>query len=144
MNAGKDAYTLMQEIKLPASLAVEELYGNITWTVRGIFEGYVGWFDANISNMYPTAPSSVYGEVVTMAGGANAVAARASQMVDEGKLQEALHMTDMALAAEPDNSAAIEVRLKALRALRDKSLNSNEIGWLDSTIKKLEDRLSRP
>ncbi|MFY9570462.1 MAG: MBL fold metallo-hydrolase, partial [Blastocatellia bacterium] len=32
MNAGKDVYTLMREIKLPASLEVGESYGNLIWS----------------------------------------------------------------------------------------------------------------
>src|SRR6185369_6275254 len=52
MNAGKDVYTLMREIKLPAALEVGESYGNLIWSIRGIYEGYVGWFDLNPATMY--------------------------------------------------------------------------------------------
>ena len=47
MNDGKDVFTLMREIKLPAELDVGESYGKVAWSVRGIYEGYVGWFDLN-------------------------------------------------------------------------------------------------
>src|SRR5262247_3386481 len=74
MNAGKDVYTLMQEIKLPPSLDVGESYGKLTWSIRGIYEGYVGWFDLNPVTMYETPVTAVYGDVVKLAGGADAVA----------------------------------------------------------------------
>jgi alkyl sulfatase BDS1-like metallo-beta-lactamase superfamily hydrolase len=45
MNAGKDVWTLMNEIRLPAALDIGESYGKLSWSVRGIYEGYVGWFD---------------------------------------------------------------------------------------------------
>ena len=45
MNEGKDVFTLMREIKLPAELDIGETYGKVSWSVRGIYEGYVGWFD---------------------------------------------------------------------------------------------------
>ena len=45
MNAGKDVFTLMHEIKLPPELEVGEGYGNLIWSIRGIYEGYAGWFD---------------------------------------------------------------------------------------------------
>ena len=32
----------MSEIKLPAALEVGESYGKLTWSIRGIYEGYVG------------------------------------------------------------------------------------------------------
>src|SRR5713226_5952510 len=52
MNAGKDVYTLMREIKLPSNLNVGESYGKLIWSIRGIYEGYVGWFDLNPATMY--------------------------------------------------------------------------------------------
>ncbi len=76
MNDGKDVTTLMREIKLPPALDVGESYGKLSWSVRGIYEGYVGWFDGNVSTMFG-APSQAYGDIVTLAGGPDAVAARA-------------------------------------------------------------------
>src|SRR5205814_8031650 len=76
MNEGKDVFTLMREIRLPPTLDVGESYGKLTWSVRGIYEGYAGWFDGNPSTMYGT-PAAAYGDVVALAGGADAVAARA-------------------------------------------------------------------
>ncbi|HSO74647.1 MAG TPA: MBL fold metallo-hydrolase, partial [Blastocatellia bacterium] len=60
MNAGKDVYTLMREIKLPPSLDIGESYGKLSWSIRGIYEGYVGWFDLNPATMYETPASAVY------------------------------------------------------------------------------------
>jgi alkyl sulfatase BDS1-like metallo-beta-lactamase superfamily hydrolase len=72
MNAGKDVYTLMREIKLPPELNVGESYGNVIWTIRGIYDGYVGWFDMNPATMYALPPSAVYPQVVKLAGGPGA------------------------------------------------------------------------
>jgi hypothetical protein len=52
MNAGKSLWTLMQEIKLPPALDVGESYGKLTWSIRGIYEGYVGWYDGNVSGPF--------------------------------------------------------------------------------------------
>jgi len=51
MNAGKDVYTLMREIHLPDHLIVGESYGKLTWSIRGIYEGYAGWCDLNPATM---------------------------------------------------------------------------------------------
>ena len=45
MNEGKDVHTLMREVRLPPELDVGESYGKLSWSVRGIYEGYAGWFD---------------------------------------------------------------------------------------------------
>ena len=68
MNEGKSVLTLMQEIKLPPALDIGESYGKLSWSVRGIYEGYVGWYDGNVSTMFGP-PSQGYAEVVKLAGG---------------------------------------------------------------------------
>ena len=40
-----------------------EGYGAVAWTVRGIYEGYVGWFDENPATMYAVAPQATYREL---------------------------------------------------------------------------------
>jgi alkyl sulfatase BDS1-like metallo-beta-lactamase superfamily hydrolase len=137
MNAGKSVYTLMQQIKLPPELDVPETYGAVHWTVRGIYEGYIGWFDANASNMFSTPPSAAYPDVVEMAGGATAVGMRASTLVSGGDVEKGLRLADVALEAEPGNAAAVQARRAALQALRSSSVNSNEQSWLDSAINDL-------
>src|SRR5207253_5484201 len=114
MNAGKDVYTLMREIKLPANLDVGESYGKLIWSIRGIYEGYVGWFDLNPATMYETPVSSVYPDVVKLAGGPEAVAALAIGRAEAGDAIAALHLTDIALAADPNHRKSLEARLKAL------------------------------
>ena len=43
MNAGKDVFTLMQEIKLPPEYDLTQIFGKVSWSVRGIYDGYAGW-----------------------------------------------------------------------------------------------------
>lgn len=135
MNAGKDVYTLMQEIKLPEELALPETYGKIAWSVRGIYEGYVGWFDGNPATMYAVSPTTPFKPLIDLAGGADAVAVRAQKMLQDGMEVEALQLADAALSADPKNEAALRARLTALQALRAKSQNFNEAGWLHAAIR---------
>ncbi len=141
MNAGKDVYTLMREVKLPAALDVGESYGKLTWSVRGIYEGYVGWFDLNPAAMYETPKSAVYAEVVKLAG-ADALIELAIKRVETGQMVEALHLADIVLAADAANRKALEARLKALEGLRARCRNSNERGWLDYSITVTKTKLS--
>jgi alkyl sulfatase BDS1-like metallo-beta-lactamase superfamily hydrolase len=134
MNAGKDVFTLMQEIKLPANLNVGESYGRLTWSIRGIYEGYVGWFDLNPATMYELPASSVYADVVKLAGGPDAVASLARERAEAGRAVEALHLSDIALAADASNRKALEARLRALETLRQQCRNTNERGWLDYSV----------
>ncbi len=148
MNEGKDVYTLMREVKLPASSEIREGYGKVAWSVRGIYEGYMGWFHGNPASMYDQATSSVYPELVEMVGGADKVADRAGKLVEQGQLVQALHLTDIALVADQKNQKALEVRLEAFNQLKMKMETGSrpnliERGWLtygiNDTKKKLEE-----
>lgn len=143
MNQGKDVYTLMQEIALPDDLNIGEEYGAISWTVRGIYEGYMGWFDGNPVNMYATPPSAVYPDLVALGGGADRVAELSQQYLSDGDAVRAMHVADIALSAAPDNVAALEAKLAALEALLVDSANSNEAGWLRYGINEARSRLGR-
>jgi alkyl sulfatase BDS1-like metallo-beta-lactamase superfamily hydrolase len=136
MNDGKDVYTLMREVRLPPELDVGDAYGKVSWSVRGIYESYVGWFDGNPASMYDTPPSATSADLVQLAGGAEIVAKRASALVESGESVRALRLADAALAFDAKNKAALAARIKALEALRAKSRNSNENGWLDYGLRK--------
>jgi alkyl sulfatase BDS1-like metallo-beta-lactamase superfamily hydrolase len=142
MNAGRDVFTLMREIRLPPDLQIGESYGKLSWSVRGIYEGYVGWFDGNPSTMYGS-PAEAYGDVVELAGGADAVARRASDAIDRGDATRALFLTDIALAADPRHVPSLDARLRALQRLDAASTNSNERGWLAAGIRDVEARLKK-
>ena len=141
MNSGKDVYTLMREIHLPKELEVGEGYGKLTWSIRGIYEGYAGWFDMNPANMYETPAEAIYGDLVKLAGGPDVVVKLAQLRLSEGKFTEALRLTDAALAADPSNRAALEAKLKALETLVRESKNSNELGWLNYSIAETKKKM---
>jgi alkyl sulfatase BDS1-like metallo-beta-lactamase superfamily hydrolase len=144
MNQGKDVFTLMQEIVLPDDLNIGEEYGAIAWTVRGIYEGYMGWFDGNPANMYATPVSAVYPDLVALGGGADKVAELSRSYLQDGDGVRAMHMADIALTAEPDNVVALQARLAALEQLLRESANSNEAGWLRFGINETRARLGAP
>jgi len=141
MNEGKDVFTLMQEIKLPASYNLSEVFGKVSWSVRGIYDGYAGWFDMNPANMYDLPPSSIYPDLVKLAGGPEPLVREALKKLKHDKPVEALHLTDVVLSYDPQNTAALRARLKALSYLQDRSQNYVESGWLDYGIRKTKEKL---
>jgi glyoxylase-like metal-dependent hydrolase (beta-lactamase superfamily II) len=146
MNDGKDVYTLMREIELPAELRLPEVHGKVSWGVRSIWEAYTGWFYLNsTTEFYDVPASAVHPEVVAMAGGADALAASAAARVEAGEPVEALHLVDMALTSDPENRSALQARLAALRVLLERSggVNHHEVMWLRHRIAQTEKRLER-
>lgn len=135
-------YTRSCRIKLPASYNLSEVFGKVSWSVRGIYDGYAGWYDGNPSSMYELPPPSVCPDLVKLAGGPERVAQLAIEKLQAGKPVEALHLTDLALASDPRNEAALNARIKALENLREHCENFIEDGWLQHGIRKAKETLA--
>jgi alkyl sulfatase BDS1-like metallo-beta-lactamase superfamily hydrolase len=145
MNEGKDVFTLMREIRLPRELEVGEGYGCVSWGVRAIWEGYAGWFhQRSTTELYPTLPSTVYPDVVELAGGPAIVAARARQRLAAGDAVAAIHLAEMALAAESTSRPALEAYLAAHEHLLEERGGKNfwETGWLRHEIERTKRTLA--
>jgi len=142
MNAGKDVFTLMQQIKLPAQYDLTEVFGKVSWSVRGIYDGYAGWYDANPSSMYELPPASIYPDLVKLAGGPEPLAKLAVEKIEAGKPVEALHLTDVILAYDQKNTAALNARIKAMEDLRAHTQNGIEAGWLELGIRISKQKLA--
>lgn len=146
MNAGKDVYTLMREIRLPEELALGEFHGKVSWAVKSIWHEYSGWFlyDSTTA-LYGVPRSSVDIDLVELAGGAGPLAERARQKLDSGKPLEALHLLDIALGAEPTHADALAVKKDALQKLLEASGGSNlsEVMWLKSEITAVEESFKK-
>jgi len=142
MNAGADVYTLMREIRLPPELEVGEGYGKVSWSLRAIWETYAGWFHhRSTTELYPIPAASVYPDLAELAGGADAVAERSRRKIEAGAPVEAIHLAEVALAAEPDHPGALAASLAAHERLAAESGNFWETSWLRSQIASLRERL---
>jgi alkyl sulfatase BDS1-like metallo-beta-lactamase superfamily hydrolase len=137
MNAGKDVHTLMREIRLPPDLRIGEYHGKVSWAVRTIWEEYSGWFHYDsTTSLYGVPRSSVYADIVELAGGAGPLVTRARAKLDEGRPLEAIHLLDVALGVDPGNADGLAVKKDALMLLLTESggTNLSETMWLKSEI----------
>ena len=137
MRAGKDVHTLMREVKLPDDIAIGEYHGKVSWAVRSIWEQYAGWFH------YDSTTALYDGDLAELAGGSDALAVRAQEKADAGQPLEAIHLTDIALGADPANRAALAAKKTALKHLlaASGSQNLSETMWLRAEIGETEARL---
>ncbi len=138
MNEGVDVYTLMREIALPPELEVGEGYGKVSWSVRAIWETYAGWFHhRSTTELYAVPHGQVHPDLVELAGGPDAVADRAREKLDGGAPVEAIHLAEVALAAQPLHRGALEASLAAHERLEKESENF----WLTSWLRKQQETL---
>lgn len=144
MNHGKDVYTLMNEIELPAEFEVGEGYGKVSWSVRAIWENYAGWFHhRSTTELYAVPHASVHQDLVQLAGGPEVVAARASERLASGAPVEAIYLAETALTADSKNVAALEVIIAAHERLEDESQNFWLTQWLRRQLGAFRSTLDR-
>jgi alkyl sulfatase BDS1-like metallo-beta-lactamase superfamily hydrolase len=137
MNAGKSVHELMQEIKLPAAIKIQELHGKVNWAVKTIWEEYSGWFHMDsTASLYGVPQKEIHNDLVELAG-ADQLAARAKQKLSQQKPLEAIHLSDIVLNSYTNHRGALEARLGALDALLDLAggENMSEIMWLNSQVR---------
>lgn len=137
MNAGKDVYSLMREIRLPQELLIGEYHGKVAWAVKSIWEEYSGWFHFDsTTSLYAVPRSSVDADLCRLAGGADKLASEARDKLQRQHPLEALHLLDVALGAEPANRTALAVKRDVLQALLEDSggINLSEVMWLKAEI----------
>lgn len=146
MKAGKTVHELMREFAFPEELRIGEFHGKASWAVKSIWREYSGWlhYEDGTTELYGVPRSSVDADIVELAGGAARLAERARARLDAGQPLEALHLVAVALGAEPDDRAALEVKRDATQRLLDESGQSNlsETMWLRSEIAEVEAKLA--
>jgi alkyl sulfatase BDS1-like metallo-beta-lactamase superfamily hydrolase len=142
MNAGVDLRSLMRDVKPPPELALTEEYGRVSWNVRAIWHEYSGWFDPDrgTTELYDVPATSIAPALAALVGGAHRLAERARTFVEEGSPLPALHLLDLALAAEPRSEVGREVKREALQLLLTQSGGKNlwERMWIASELRALE------
>ena len=118
MNAGKGPEELAAEICLPEGLAgksyLGEYYGNIAFSVRSIFCGLLGWFDGDAWKLNPLDPRSEAEHMAALAGGPEALMAKAEQALRSGDPKWGAQLASYALRLDPQDAAAKSVMADCL------------------------------
>jgi len=142
MNVGKDPITLMKEITLPDTYGVNELYGRSSWTSRGIYDYYNGWFNGDIEELYPLQTEEFNSLLIKIAGSTKVYIEEAKKQFELSNYKAVLALTSIILSSEPNSNDALELRINCLNVLLGKSSNYIEKQWLRFEKKTLTDRLS--
>ena len=95
-NRGLDLDTIAENIKLPAHLAnkdyLRESYGQVDWSVRGIYTGNLGWFDGRPDKLYPVAAQVAAAREITLMGGTEKILAGADESLKAGDMKWSIHL----------------------------------------------------
>ena len=130
MNQGLYPDEIIDQIQLPRAISespfFNEFYGTVRWSVRSIFNGYLGWFSGNISDLDPT-PAYKKAELMSeMIGGSENLFQQLKIAVNKEEMQWALELSDLLLEMNHKSEEVTALRSKAAYFLGEMSANPNK------------------
>jgi uncharacterized sulfatase len=142
MNEGKTADELAREVKLPAHLAeldyLKEYYGNVSWTVRNIYNSLVGWYDGNPLHLCEDfGPKEEAERMAALVGGKDALLARGREALASGDAPWAARLADHVLALDSSLTEAKLLKADALDIIGETILTATGRNYALSIAQKL-------
>lgn len=141
MNLGMTPDQLVAYARLPDHLAKQDylqpFYGHPEWGVRSVFNGYLGWYDGNPTNLFPLDPAGEAERVARLAGGSESLLQAAQAAVEADDPQWSAQLSDYLLALDPADPKAREVKATALTLLAEKTLNATARNYYLSVAREL-------
>lgn len=137
MERGDDVLTLMHDITLPEDFDLGEGYGKTTWNARAIWETYAGWFHHRSTTELYDVPVAAVARDLVAAAGVDALADAAATRLANGDHLEAIHLTELVLAADPTEARARGIGADAHDRLAALSSNFWERAWLHHAAGRL-------
>jgi len=141
MNEGYTADEISHLIELPTEVSnspfVREFYGTIRWSVKSIFNGYLGWFDGNVSNLDPLPSEEYARRLVTLSGSEEKLFLALEEAVQEKDMQWALQLSDSLLALNYKIDSTNKLRQEAIQYIGGRSLNPNKRNYFLSSANEL-------
>ena len=126
MNQGMDMLEAVEQVKLPEKYRdlpyLQEFYGTVSWTVKGIYAGYVGWFDGNPVHLDPVPEREYSQEILALIGDADAVRSRVRELYAAGRYQMGLELCEL---LEKAGHADNELKKEGLTAIADTVTSAN-------------------
>ena len=128
MKQGERPDELVQHVKLPPPLAenpyLQEFYGGVEWTVRGIYADRLGWFDGNATKLFPVPEKNRAAKLVGLIGGPDQVLARGREALAASEFKWAAELANYVLANDGANTGAKRIKAQALIELGERQVNA--------------------
>ena len=109
-NDGLTPREIAEQLELPQALqkgfANRGYYGTVKHNAKAVYQGYLGWYDANPANLDGLPPQEVGKRYVELAGGADALLEKATVAYDTGDYRWAAELLNHLVFAQSDDARA--------------------------------------
>ena len=143
MNEGLYPDEIAEIIKLPESIAkspyLYEFYGTVRWSVKSIFNGYLGWFSGNPSELDPLSRNDRAVRLSKLAGGDDKLLEQLRIAVENDDMQWALELSDHLIALDYFIDEVKTLRKEALVYEGSRSSNPNKRNYFLTSALELDE-----
>ena len=141
MNKGYYPDQIIEMIQLPKEVAnspfLKEFYGTVRWSVKSIFNGYLGWFSGNISELDPLSRLEEAKRFSTMVGGEQNLFSELEKAIKDQDMQWALQISDRLIALDFQVSKTKILRATAAQTIAAEATNPNKRNYFLTTALEL-------
>jgi len=120
-NHGLTAVEIAETLQLPPSLKREwhtrDYYGTLSHNAKAVYQRYLGWFDGNPAHLNPHPPVEAGRRYVELAGGPDALIAKARAAYDQGDYRWVAELVNHLVFADPAHATARDLQADALEQL---------------------------
>ncbi len=143
MNKGLTPDELAQAVTLPPHLAdykpwMQEFFGSVRQAVRGIYQGYLGWFEGDPVGLAPVPRAERARREVALMGGRDRVLSVGIRAFDDGDPQWAAELATTLIRIDRDDMAARRLKAAAFRKLGYAEINAIWRNWYLVAARELE------
>ena len=118
MNKGLTPDQIIEKLNLPKNLKqspyLAEFYGTVRYSVRSIFNGYLGWFSGDLADLDPLSLSERSKKFSDLAGGNENLFAELLRASDAGEHQWVLELSNMLVSLDFKKEEVEEIRNKSV------------------------------
>ena len=148
MNQGMYPDEIAEKIKLPDSIAdspyLKEFYGTVRWSVKSIFNGYLGWFSGNPAELDPLSREEKAKRILNLAGDIDVMIDDLRLAVEKEDMQWALELSDYLIALDSFTKEVKDLRIDALIYEGSRSANPNKRNYFLTSAFELRDDFVEP
>ena len=142
MNQGYYPDQIVEMVELPEDISnspyLYEFYGTVRWSVKSIFNGYLGWFNGNPSELDPLSREEKAKRISNLAGGNENLLSQLKAAVKDEDMQWALELSDYLIALDFFNDEVKNLRQQALIYEGSRSSNPNKRNYFLTSALELQ------
>ena len=142
INSGYTPSQIADRLRLPAHLEslpyLQHFYGKISWSIKSMFVGNLGWFSGDSAELQPLTNKKKANLMAELAGGEDQLISYFEKKITSGNLQEALEISSALAYLRPGDNELKQKRSYILRKLAEKESNPNARHYYLSEAMEIE------